>query len=38
LQPPGFMALNYGRQTPVVTIAAHLLYGAIIGRFYELAR
>ena len=38
LQPPGFMALNYGRQTPVVTIAAHLMYGAIIGGFYELAR
>ena len=38
LKPPGFMALNYGRQTPVVTIAAHLMYGAIIGGFYELAR
>jgi hypothetical protein len=37
LQPPGFMALNYGRQTPAVTIVAHMLYGAIIGAFYELA-
>ena len=37
LQPPGFMALNYGRQTPMVTTAAHLLYGAIIGGFYRLA-
>ena len=37
LQPPGFLALNYGRQTPVVTIVAHLLYGAIIGGFYRLA-
>jgi uncharacterized membrane protein YagU involved in acid resistance len=37
LQPPGFMALNYGRQTPVVTLVAHLLYGAIIGHFYVLA-
>lgn len=36
LQPPGFMALNYGRQTPVVTIVAHLLYGAIVGGFYKL--
>jgi len=36
LQPPGFMALNYGRQTPLVTIAAHALYGAIIGGFYTL--
>jgi uncharacterized membrane protein YagU involved in acid resistance len=38
LQPPGFMALNYGRQTPAVTIVAHLLYGAIIGSFYELTK
>jgi len=37
LQPPGFFALNYGRQTPVVTIVAHMLYGAIIGAFYTLA-
>jgi hypothetical protein len=36
LQPPGFFALNYGRQTPAVTIVAHVLYGAIIGGFYEL--
>ena len=36
LQPPGFMALNYGRRTPIVTIAAHIVYGAIIGGFYEL--
>ncbi|HVL69366.1 MAG TPA: hypothetical protein VM364_19065 [Vicinamibacterales bacterium] len=37
LQPPGFMALNYWRQTPIVTIAAHVVYGAIIGGLYELA-
>jgi hypothetical protein len=37
LQPPGFFALNYGRQTPVVTLVAHLVYGAILGGFYELA-
>ncbi len=37
LEPPGFMALNYGRHTPLVTIAAHLLYGAILGGFYTLA-
>jgi hypothetical protein len=36
LQPPGFMALNYGRRTPLVTVAAHLLYGAIIGALYQL--
>jgi|SRR5919108_2954165 hypothetical protein len=37
LQPPGFMALNYGRQTPIVTTAAHILYGAIIGAFYDVS-
>jgi hypothetical protein len=36
LQPPGFLALNYGHRTPIVTIVAHLVYGAIIGGFYEL--
>jgi len=37
LQPPGFMGLNYGRQTPIASIAAHMLYGAILGAFYRLA-
>jgi hypothetical protein len=37
LQPTGFFALNYGNRTPIVTVAAHVLYGAIIGEFYELA-
>jgi hypothetical protein len=36
LQPPGFFALNYGRGTPLVTIVAHLIYGTIIGTFYNL--
>ena len=31
LEPPGFLLLNYGRQTPVVTVAAHIVYGAIVG-------
>ncbi len=34
LQPPGFLGLNYGVQTPLVTIAAHVAYGAILGAFY----
>jgi hypothetical protein len=33
LEPPGFMLLNYGRETPVVTILAHLAYGGIVGWF-----
>jgi hypothetical protein len=37
LEPPGFMLLNYGRATPVVTILAHLAYGAIVGWFMGAA-
>ena len=36
LEPPGFLALNYGVQTPVHVLLAHLLYGAIFGAFYSL--
>ncbi len=38
LEPPGFLGLNYGRRTPVSVLIAHLVYGAIIGRFYRLRR
>jgi len=31
LESPGFLLLNYGRATPVVTILAHVIYGGIIG-------
>lgn len=34
LQPPGFFAINYGRNTPWVTLAAHVAFGAILGTFY----
>jgi hypothetical protein len=33
LEPPGFLLLNYGRQTPLVTVIAHVVYGAIVGGF-----
>jgi hypothetical protein len=33
LEPPGFMLVNYGRQTPLATIVSHILYGAIVGGF-----
>lgn len=36
LEPPGFLALNYGRSTAVVTLAAHVVYGAILGRLYRV--
>ncbi len=38
LEPPGFMLLNYGRQTPLVAVAAHIIYGAVVGGFIALAR
>ncbi len=31
LEPAGFFALNYGRNTPLVTVVAHLIYGAVLG-------
>jgi hypothetical protein len=31
LEPPGLLALNYGVQTPAVAIAAHVVYGAVLG-------
>jgi hypothetical protein len=37
LEAPGFLMLNYGRATPIVTLIAHVLYGAIVGGFVSLA-
>ncbi len=31
LEPPGMLALNYGRETPIVAVLAHVLYGAVLG-------
>ncbi len=31
LEPPGLFALNYGISTPAVAIAAHVVYGAVLG-------
>jgi uncharacterized membrane protein YagU involved in acid resistance len=36
LEPPGFLALNYGYQTPLSVLLAHLIYGAILGAFYSM--
>ncbi len=33
LEPPGFMLVNYGRQTALVTFVLHLAYGTIVGGF-----
>ena len=31
LEPPGLFARNYGVATPAVTVAAHVIYGAVLG-------
>jgi hypothetical protein len=37
LEPPGFLLLNYGASTPLVTMLVHLAYGAIVGEFISQA-
>jgi hypothetical protein len=37
LEPQGFMLVNYGRQTQLAMIVAHIAYGAIVGAFASLA-
>lgn len=36
LEPPGFMALNYGFQTPLSVFVSHAIFGAILGSLYHL--
>lgn len=36
LEPPGLLGLNYGAQTPVVTVVAHLAYGVALGVLLEV--
>lgn len=36
LEPPGFLALHYGVQTPLAVIASHVVFGAILGALYHL--
>jgi uncharacterized membrane protein YagU involved in acid resistance len=35
LEPPGFWAMNYGFQTPLSVILAHVFFGMILGGFYQ---
>jgi hypothetical protein len=37
LEPPGFLLLNYGPSTPLVTMVIHVVYGAIVGEFIALS-
>ncbi|HEX6881140.1 MAG TPA: hypothetical protein VF135_12295 [Terriglobales bacterium] len=36
LEPPGFLALNYGARTPLVVMISHLAFGIVLGAFYHL--
>ncbi len=36
LEPPGFLALNYGYETPVSVLIAHMAYGIVLGLFYTM--
>ncbi|CAM02898.1 hypothetical protein A8924_4015 [Saccharopolyspora erythraea NRRL 2338] len=36
LEPPGFLLRNYGPQTPVVTVLAHVLYGTVVATVLTL--
>ena len=36
LEPPGFLALNYGYETPVSVLIAHVAYGIVLGLFYTM--
>jgi hypothetical protein len=37
LEPPGFLALNYGHRTPISIMLAHVVYGALVGALYQPA-
>ena len=37
LEPPGFLLLNYGRQTTLATVISHVAYGAIVGGLVSAA-
>ena len=36
LEPPGFMGVNYGRQTPLTTLAGQAVYGTVLGGLPQL--
>jgi hypothetical protein len=35
LEPPGFLGMNYGIRTPISALAAHVIFGAILGGLYS---
>jgi hypothetical protein len=35
LEPPGFLGLHYGIQTPLSVVLSHALFGAVLGALYR---
>jgi hypothetical protein len=35
LEPPGLFGLNYGRETAVVALVAHVIFGVLLGIFLD---
>lgn len=38
LEPPGFMGINYGFQTPLATLVAQAVYGGVLGACVEIQK
>jgi hypothetical protein len=38
LEPPGFLGLHYGIRTPVAVLLSHVVFGVMLGAFYQLKR
>jgi hypothetical protein len=36
LEPPGFLAMNYGYNTPLVVVTAQVVYGAVLGACLQI--
>lgn len=37
LEPPGFLGLHYGVQTPIVIAVSHAVFGIVLGAFYAMS-
>src|SRR5262245_26933763 len=37
LEPPGFLGLHYGIQTPIAIVIGHVVFGLVLGVFYRPA-
>jgi hypothetical protein len=35
LEPPGLLGRNYGFETPLIAVAAHLAYGIVLGVLFD---